>query len=293
MSELKKTMNLLKTESIQSYNTIYNIKHGKLEQAKRKFVMACPNNDCRGYLSTQYKCELCKIFTCPTCLDIIGYNKHDQHTCNPDNVTSAEMIKKDTKSCPSCGVRIFKISGCNQMWCTECQVAFDYNTGKIDKGTIHNPHFQAYLEQQNNGATPRNPQDILCGGLCSIYQLNSRVITKLRAYYKDYKNKLYETLEEEPALKYIMRIHRAISTITYYNLVHARENVRELQNLQELRVDYLLKKKDKEAFGTQIYRKDNLRKKYNKLLHIYELLSVVGIEIFNALRDTKIGGPTF
>ena len=41
--------------------------------------MACPNNDCRGYLSTQYKCELCILYTCHDCLEIIGHNKTDEH----------------------------------------------------------------------------------------------------------------------------------------------------------------------------------------------------------------------
>jgi len=39
--------------------------------------------------------------------------------------------------------------------------------------------------------------------------------------------------------------------------------------------------------ATQIYRSDNLRKKYTELLHIDELFSVVGIEIFNTLSNYK------
>ena len=35
--------------------------------------------------------------------------------------------------------------------------------------------------------------------------------------------------------------------------------------------------------ATQIYRSDNLRKKYTELLHIDELFSVVGIEVFNTI----------
>ena len=103
--------------------------------------MACPNNTCRGYLSTQYKCDLCELFTCPDCLEIIGYSQNEPHTCDPNNVASAEMIKKDTKPCPQCGVRIHKIQGCNQMWCTQCKIAFDYATLKIDNGVVHNPHY--------------------------------------------------------------------------------------------------------------------------------------------------------
>ena len=113
----------------------------------------------------QYKCELCETYTCPHCLELIGYSKTDPHTCNPDNVASAELIKKDTKPCPQCGVRIHKISGCDQMWCTECRVAFSYKTLKIDSGAaVHNPHYYQYMQRQNHGVAPRNPQDVVCGG---------------------------------------------------------------------------------------------------------------------------------
>ena len=78
--------------------------------------MPCPNNDCRGFLSSQYKCEICKLYTCPHCHDIIGHSKQDEHVCQPDSLKSAELIKKETKPCPTCGIRIFKISGCDQMW---------------------------------------------------------------------------------------------------------------------------------------------------------------------------------
>jgi hypothetical protein len=116
---------------------------------------------------------------CPDCFEIIGHNKEIDHVCKEDNLKSAELIKKETKGCPKCGVRIFKISGCDQMWCTECKVAFSWNTGKIVvDGVIHNPHFYQYMQNNNTGGVgvgvgvaPRNPGDVLCGGLLSIHNL--------------------------------------------------------------------------------------------------------------------------
>ena len=126
---------------------------------------------------SSYKCEVCKLFTCPDCFEVIGYSKEEHHECKEDNLKSAEMIKKETKGCPKCGVRIFKISGCDQMWCTECKVAFSWNTGKIVlNGQIHNPHYYNYLQQTEGGvggAAPRNPGDIVCGGVIPYYSFNS------------------------------------------------------------------------------------------------------------------------
>jgi len=277
-TELQKQVNVLKQEAYKCHNIIYHIKNGTDKESgeRRKFIMACPNNDCRGYLSTQYKCELCELFTCPDCLEIIGYTKNDEHTCNPDSVSSAELIKKDTKPCPTCGIRIFKISGCSQMWCTGCNAAFDYNTGKIDTGVVHNPHYYEHMRQQNNGQVPRNPQDIVCGGLCSAYQLHNLIFPKLKILMNS--NVDFNVLSSK-----LTNIHRVISHVTNHELPRTRNQVRLYTDFQDLRIDYILGKKDKKQMGIQIYKKDNIRKKNTELLHLYEILSVVGIENFNVL----------
>lgn len=286
IQELNKQLNTIKLEKSINHETIYKIKHGNDNTSeKRKFIMACPNDNCRGYLSSQYKCNLCEIFTCPHCLEIIGYSKDEPHTCNPDNVASAEMIKKDTKPCPQCGVRIHKIQGCNQMWCTQCKIAFDYATLKIDTGTVHNPHYYQHLQQQNNGELPRNPNDILCGGLCAFHQLNGyfRTIEKFYNDKKDYQDMKIKVCE----------IHRTISHLTYYDLHRLRTDVRNFTDNEDLRVKYIIGKDEndklysKDNFKNDIYRRDTKRKKQNKLLHLHELLSVVGIEMFRIMISYK------
>jgi hypothetical protein len=274
IKKLKSDLLKLNQQDSVHITTIYRIKHGKADGHKeiRKFIMACPNNECRGYLSTQYKCELCQMFTCNECLELIGYNKTDPHECDPNSVASAETIRKETKPCPSCGVRIFKISGCSQMWCTECKVAFDYKTGKIDTGTIHNPHYYNHMRQQNNGQAPRNPQDVVCGGLCPVWQLRD-IYTKIRTTSPN---------NSQEIITCIGNMHRTISHIGNYDLPRYRRTVRENNDNEKIRVNYILGNIDRKKMSEQIYRQDNLRKKYTELLHLYELINVVGIENINA-----------
>ena len=175
--KMRKMLNEKRNIIAEKQGRIYRIKNGEdaEKDERKKFIMPCPGDDCKGYLSTQYKCQLCKLYVCPDCFEIIGYTKEEVHTCKEDTLKSAELIKKETKGCPQCGVRIFKISGCDQMWCTECKVAFSWTSGKvIVNAVIHNPHFYQYMQNNNavgGGVAPRNPGDVLCGGLLSIHNL--------------------------------------------------------------------------------------------------------------------------
>ena len=129
------------------------------------FVRPCPNTaaNCRGFLSTQWKCNLCSMWTCKDCHEMKGDAQDTPHVCNPDNLASAKLIDAETRACPKCGARVYKISGCNQMFCTACNdCAFDWVTGRIET-VIHNPHYYEFQRQLNNGHAPRVPGDILCG----------------------------------------------------------------------------------------------------------------------------------
>ena len=60
---------------------------------QKKFIMSCPMEGCRGFLSTKYKCGTCQQTICSDCLCL----KQDDHVCVESDRLSAEMIKKETK----------------------------------------------------------------------------------------------------------------------------------------------------------------------------------------------------
>jgi len=165
------------------------------------FVRPCPNTaaNCRGFLSTQWKCNLCSMWTCKDCHEMKGDAQDTPHVCNADNLASAKLIDAETRACPKCGARVYKISGCNQMFCTACNdCAFDWVTGRVET-VIHNPHYYEFQRQLNGGQAPRVPGDILCGreidhttttvisNLFPVESISRNIIT-WRNLHKDFVN---------------------------------------------------------------------------------------------------------
>jgi hypothetical protein len=139
---------------------------------RREFIMRCPAEECRGFLSSAYKCGTCESWACKDCLVCIGKDHGVEHTCNPDTAASAKAIRAETMPCPKCGTRIFKSEGCNQMYCImdNCGTAFDWVTGRIVTGVIHNPHYYEWIRRNGGGAAPREAGDIPCGGMPTNWQ---------------------------------------------------------------------------------------------------------------------------
>ena len=127
------------------------------KKEKKKFVRKCPVENCKGFVSSKWKCGMCENTICKDC------NEVGDHTCDPGAVETMKLLKNDTKPCPTCGEMIFKASGCSQMWCTACHAVFDWNTMQLETGLIHNPHY--YEFQRRNGTLGRHPGDVPCGEL--------------------------------------------------------------------------------------------------------------------------------
>ena len=133
----------------------------KRKRRKEKFLVHCCMNNCKGFVNNKYVCGLCETEMCSKC----HKPKNENHECNEDDVKTVEEIKKSCKNCPKCGIPTHKISGCPQMWCVECHVVWDWNTGEIDRsGRIHNPHYYQFLRNGDANNVRREQGDMLCGG---------------------------------------------------------------------------------------------------------------------------------
>lgn len=147
-NELFKQLGLLSREIEQKSREIVNLEVSFVMNEKStsgdKQIRNrhCITENCMGYLNRIGFCALCKKTTCLNCN---VYKTDEEHECKKEDVETWENLKKTTKPCPSCGVRVFKISGCDQMWCTHCNTAFSWKFERIEVGAIHNPHYYDWL----------------------------------------------------------------------------------------------------------------------------------------------------
>mgnify|MGYP001436159448 CR=1 FL=1 len=133
------------------------------------FTKPCPYPECRGYVSSAWKCGLCERYSCSRCHEPKNGRDDPDHVCNEDTVATIALLANDTKPCPNpaCLTPITKLSGCDQMWCPTCHWAFSWRTGTRVRagGVIHNPHFFEHQRSLNNGEIPRQPGDIPGGAM--------------------------------------------------------------------------------------------------------------------------------
>lgn len=109
----------------------------------------CPRDGCNGFIEGGWKCGVCATKICSRCMVV---KSDDEHICDELALASVEAIRKDSRPCPSCRVRVYRISGCSQMWCTNCNTAFSWTTMKIiNVRHFHNPHYAQWVA---NGGRP-------------------------------------------------------------------------------------------------------------------------------------------
>lgn len=283
-------------------NLLWNYKEGTAPKAKVKFMKACPAEDCRGFLSTAWKCGSCDTHTCSKCFAVKVTDV--EHVCNEDDVKSAEMIKSDTRSCPGCATPVYKVEGCDQMWCTQCHTAFSYKSGAKINGVIHNPHFYAWQNEGGQAADAvqiNAPGAVMCGGIPRVQELVRELVWNLdiRNTFRRYRNGVQENMsyKERIAAK-CTDLHRWCGHFANEELEPVRRVCNAANDNEKLRVRYIMKEIDMEQMKQGIMKADRKRGKAHAILQIYELVNTVLTEsvrdIFEILQNKhRINDSTY
>lgn len=269
--------------------------------AKNNYVRACPAEDCRGFLNQKWTCGLCDKKTCHNCHEVINIDEKE-HVCDPNNVATAKLLEKDTKPCPKCQTQIFKIDGCDQIWCTQCHTAFSWRTGNIEK-TIHNPHYYEW-KRNNGGLEPTTAAEPVARNGC--YEISQETSDELLRYAKIYS---HENLRwEEPSGKYnstivkydpdfqnVIAIPRSILHNQQVEMPRFRGDI--FKNNEELRIKFMSNEITEAQFKNLIQRYDKKSKKNEEIYEIFQFFHATMNELtyrmIEDLRTTLDGDNNF
>ena len=205
---------------------------------------------------------LCNETICGQCLKILPASSENEadtpvHVCNEEDQQTVALLKTNTRSCPSCRTSIYKISGCDQMWCVQCHTAFSWSTGNIMNQTIHNPHYYEWLRRSGNrnGDPPREIMDIPCGGMPTAVQV--------RQYFP-------QTHHE-----WAFHLHQTVAHLENHTIPRYTHTCTVQESRKELRVMYLCKQISKDDWRNELYHREKNVQKYRRYVQILQTFVTV------------------
>jgi hypothetical protein len=235
---------------------------------RAKFIRRCTAEGCKGFLSSVWKCGMCNMWSCPECFEVKGADKDVEHTCKPDMLETARLLKKDTRPCPSCGEMIMKTEGCDQMFCTSCHKPFSWATGKlITSGPIHNPHYFQWIAR-GGGTIHRNPGDVPCGGLPDAWYLRN-VLSRARV--------------NNSIITQFMNMYRASGHIIDVERMRYNSHLEPVNN-NDIGVRYMINEISEEVWMQGLAKREKERQKCNEFRDILDAFMGATIDIIRRIQ---------
>ena len=128
---------------------------------------------------------------------------------------------------------------------------------------------------------PRNPGDIVCGGLPAFRDLNEKM----------YHLKVHKSNPD--LLNTITNIHRLQGHFNQFNVIQLRTAVQAEQDFELERVQYIVQEINRAELASKIFRKDKSRKMKIAILHVCELFIAVGTDMFQKIVLSENTGTEF
>lgn len=238
--------------------------HETVAEPKQSSVLCpCPGENCRGFvMRTEHKCGVCKVTVCGKCLSI----SNESHECNTDDIQTAKLVLSSSKPCPKCAVRIHKIEGCDQMWCTQCNTPFSWRTGQAIVGsTIHNPHYYEWIQRHRT-----HPLDYdHCEGLPDIMHVSQHVQVVFR--------------NNNPFWKRVCEVHRQC---VHYRHVDRPQEETDFQlffkNI-DIRMRWLENDITDKKFESSLHRRYKQKLVQQRVTQVYDLIVTLCSDVFHRL----------
>jgi hypothetical protein len=271
-------VDVLRTEILLRNELIFYVRHpqhdeaenavvdDKKEEEKKRFIRRCTHDECKGFLSSAWKCGMCEWYSCSKCFMVKG-DKHDSpHECLKDDVETADLIRKNCKPCPKCGEQIEHGGGCSQMWCITCQTPWDWATGKIvTSGPLHNPLYYEWL-RRSGGSVQRNPADVPCGGFPRAWEL----VRMPRGMNHSIADKFYE----------FHRICQEFQDISQQQYQTHIDNT----TINAIHIRLLLQEINEKEWGRYLAINEKKRKRDTEVQEVFGAFRMVAVELINRIH---------
>jgi hypothetical protein len=239
-------------------------------KARRAFVRACPADGCKGFLSTAWKCGLCNVHVCKECHEISDGGEGGDHVCCPESVATAKLLAKDTRTCPTCASLIFKIDGCDQMFCVQCKTAFSWTSGMVVKSGIHNPHYYEWL-RSSGGEVPRTQQPA-----CDVNGVPPAHVISM----------LLRPLHDTEQARSFLEMHRMLQHMRYTELRRYQEmRPVDVAANMDVRKRFMRGEIDEPRLKATLQRREKRRRKDHEYRQVLSMLVQVGGELIMRFRD--------
>lgn len=239
---------------------------------RREFIRQCPNGECRGFLSTSLKCKICDTYACGECREPKGTTQEEceSHICNKEILESIKAMERDSKPCPKCSALIFKINGCNVMWCTQCHTSFNWRTLQIEKGVIHNPEYFDWV-RRTGGILARTPGDIPCGR-----ELDNYFISRCSANTQFSKRRsLFDIIRNT---NHIISVEMG----RFGGPLYVRN---AFDSNRDLRIRLMMNEINEDQFKIAIQKRQKDREKKNEIFDVLQLFTQCTTDLFYRLLD--------
>lgn len=163
------------------------------------------------------------------------------------------------------------------MWCTQCKTAFDYTTGKISTGPIHNPHFYDFVRQNGGDALQGQLQDMEndnCGAMPDYWTVNNKFP------YNSLPNVYPQKYDD--SYNYLMYSHRGFMDLSQVRIPALTGRFTAEDN-GDLGARYLMKEISKEEMQKELIARETKRNKQLAVREVLEMVANVGIIIYRRI----------
>jgi len=267
---IEENLNMVKSEIEQRILLVSEIERERGNNIRK----ICADPSCSGICipgrinSGFSECQVCNQIYCSDCEGIVSCIQ--SHECDKDVLENIKSIRAETRPCPSCLKPIFKISGCDQMFCTLCFVKFDWISGKImsKKAPFHNIHF---ANRVNSIRVEENME---------IFKTFSRKLNSDVEWNHNKENKLYVEI-------FTRLIHDVLPNMDI-NLINLNSEC--LFNRERLMSSYIEDRIDEGVYKKELFKFYNNKKYQEEIYEEFTSLASNMLEVMVEFNNNRLGG---